>query len=73
MFNGSMYTAVAGSGFVIGGQTLTEGGMVTVAGTPISYASGGADVVVGMRTEEVGIGGLIMSGFGGVCYLRVVR
>lgn len=60
-----MYTAVAGSGFVIGGQTLTEGGMVTVAGRPISYASGGGDVVVGTSTEGVGIGGLITSGFGG--------
>ena len=58
-----MYTAVAGSGFAIGGQTLTEGGMVTVAGTPISYASGGGDVVVGTSTEGVGIGGLITSGF----------
>ena len=64
-FNGSTYTAIAGSTFVIAGQTLTEGGVVTVAGTPILYASGGGDVVVGTSTEAVGIGGLIMSGFGG--------
>ena len=63
-FNGSTYTASPASAFVIGGQTLTEGGVVTVAGTPISYGSNGADVVVGTSTEAVNIGGLIMSGFG---------
>lgn len=63
-FNGSTYTAGTGSDFVIGSQTLTEGGVVTVAGTPISFASNGGDVVVGASTEAVNIGGLIMSGFG---------
>ena len=63
-FNGSTYTAGTGSDFLIGSQTLTAGGVVTVAGTPISYASNGGDVVVGISTEAVGIGGLIMSGFG---------
>ena len=62
--NGSTYTAGTGNGFVIGSLTLTEGGVVTVAGTPISFASNGGDVVVGTSTEAVGIGGLIMSGFG---------
>ena len=62
--NGSTYTAGTGSDFVIGSQTLTEGGVVTVAGTPISFASNGGDVVVGTSTEAVKIGGLIMSGFG---------
>ena len=63
-FNGSTYTAGIGSDFIIGSQTLTEGGVVTVAGTPISYASNGGDIVVGTSTEAVNIGGLIMSGFG---------
>lgn len=63
-FNGSTYTAGSGSDFLIGSQTLTKGGVVTVAGTPISYASNGGDVVVGTSTEAVNIGGLIMSGFG---------
>ncbi len=63
-FNGSTYTAGIGSDFIIGSQTLTEGGVVTVAGTPISYASNGGDVIVGTSTEAVNIGGLIMSGFG---------
>ena len=63
-FNGSTYTAGTASDFLIGGQTLSEGGVVTVAGTPISYASNGGDVVVGSSTEPVKIGGLILSGFG---------
>ena len=64
-FDGSTYTADASSDFVIKGQTLGLGGVITVSGTPISYASGGTDVVIGTSTEAVGIGGLIMSGFGG--------
>lgn len=63
-FNGSTYTAGTDSDFLIGSQTLSEGGVVTVAGTVISYASNGGDVVVGTSTEAVNIGGLIMSGFG---------
>ena len=63
-FNGSTYAAGIGSDFIVGSQTLTEGGVVTVAGTPISYASNGGDVIVGTSTEAVNIGGLIMSGFG---------
>ena len=68
----STFTAVGTPGpesddFVIDGQTLTRGGVVTVGGTPVRYAThGGADVVVvGTSTEGVvGIGGLILSGFG---------
>lgn len=63
-FHGSTYTADASSDFIINGQTLVPGHVITVSGTPISYASGGTDVVVGTSTEAVGIGGLIMSGFG---------
>lgn len=48
------------------GQTLSPGGVVTVSGTPASYAAAGTDVGVGTSTEAVGIGGLIVSGFGSV-------
>ena len=64
-FDGSTYTADASSDYVINRQTLTPGGVVTVSGTRISYDSDGRDVVIGTSTEGVGIGGLIMSGFGG--------
>ncbi len=63
-FDGSTYYADPSSDFVIDGQTLTKGGVITVDGTPISYAAAGTDVVVGTSTEAVGLGGYIMSGFG---------
>ena len=65
-FDGSTFYADTSSDFVIDGQTLTKGGVITVHGTPISYAADGTDVVVGTSTEAVGgLGGYIMSGFGG--------
>ena len=64
-FDGSTYFANPSSDFIIDGQTLTKGGVITVQGTPISYAVAGTDVVVGTSTEAVGLGGYIMSGFGG--------
>lgn len=71
-FNGTTYTADStDSEFIIAGQTLRQGGAVTVSGTPISYyasGGGGRDVVVGSTSAEAvgsGLGGLIMSGFGG--------
>ena len=65
-FDGSTYYADASSAFVIDGQTLTKGGVITLNGTPISYAAAGTDVVVGISMEAVGrLGGYIMSGFGG--------
>lgn len=63
-FDGSTYTADASSDLVIDGQTLAPGGVITINGTPVSYAAGGTDVVIGTSTEAVGIGNLIMSGFG---------
>ncbi len=63
-FDGSTYTADASSDFVIDGQTLAPGGIITINGTPVSYAAAGTDVVIGTSTEAVGIGNLIMSGFG---------
>lgn len=63
-FGGSTYTADAASDFIIAGQTLTPGGVITVSGTPISYASSGSDVVVGGTTESVGLATYIINGFG---------
>ena len=64
-FTGQTYTEDTSQGFVIGGQTLKKGGVITVNGTPLSFAAGGTDVVVGSSsTEAVGLGGWVMSGFG---------
>ena len=63
-FDGSTYTADASSDFVIDGQTLAPGGVITINGTPVSYAAAGTDVVIGTSTEAVGMGNLIMSGLG---------
>ena len=63
-FDGSTNTANTSSNFVIAGQTLAPGGVITVSSTPISYAAAGTDIVVGSSTEAIGLGGLIMNGFG---------
>ncbi len=63
-FDGSTYTADASSDFVIDGQTLAPGGVITINGTPVSYAAAGTDVVIGTSTEAVGVANLIMSGLG---------
>ena len=55
-FERSTYTAGAGSNFVIGGQTLMPGGMITVNGIPISYDADGVDVVVGSETQYFATG-----------------
>ena len=62
-FAGSTY-AEESSAFVIGSQTLTEGGKIIVNGTPISFAADGTDVIVGTSTEAVHLGSLILNGFG---------
>ena len=54
-------TANAQGQYIIDGQTLTPGGVVTVSGTRISLAADETDVVVGTSTE--GLGGYIMGGF----------
>ena len=64
-FDGSTYHANSASDFIIDGQTLTRGGVITIQGTPISYAAGGTAVVVGTSTEAVGLKGDVISGFGG--------
>ena len=63
-FGDSTYTANAASDFVIAGQTLTPGGVITVSGTRVSYGAAGTDVVVGSSTEPVGLATYIMGGFG---------
>jgi hypothetical protein len=40
------YTAVSGTTFVIDGQTLTPGGVITVDGTTISLAPGATELIV---------------------------
>ncbi|KAL6713850.1 hypothetical protein ACLMJK_008344 [Lecanora helva] len=52
-FGGNVYTADSDLEFDIGSQTLTRGGIITISGTPISFASGGGDVVVGSTTETL--------------------
>ena len=65
IFGGSTYTADASSSaFIIAGQTLTKGGVITVQGTPISYGAAATDVVIGTSAEAVRLGEFIASGFG---------
>lgn len=54
-FDSSTYTANAASQFIIGGQTLTPGGAITVSGTPISEAAGTAPAfaVIGSSTQSL--------------------
>lgn len=61
---GTTYTANSASGFVIDGQMLSPGAAITVSGTKISLGAMSTDVVVGTSTETVGLGSLIMGGFG---------
>ena len=56
-------TANAQGQYIIDGQTLTPGGVVTVSGTRISLGADETDVVIGTSTE--GLGGYIIGGFGG--------
>ncbi|KAI9867390.1 MAG: hypothetical protein M1813_008948 [Trichoglossum hirsutum] len=63
-FGGQTITADSATHFVIGSQTLVPGGpAITVSGTPISVKPGATDAVIG--TSTVGLGNLIVSGFGG--------
>lgn len=47
---------------MVGSQTLTAGGAVTVGGTRVSLAAGESDVVVGSSTEA--LAPYITAGFG---------
>ena len=54
-FNGQTYTADSASNFLINGQTLTPGGIITISGTPISEAPSGSNlVVIGTSTQVLG-------------------
>ena len=52
-FHGSSYTADASSDFIIAGQTLTPGGVITVSITPISLPSSGAIAIIGSSTQSL--------------------
>ncbi|MCJ1403421.1 hypothetical protein MMC11_006644 [Xylographa trunciseda] len=59
----ALYTANSASAFLIAGQTLTPGGLLTIAGTTISLDGAATAAVVGSSTEA--LGGFIASAFGG--------
>ncbi|MCJ1292664.1 hypothetical protein MMC34_004217 [Xylographa carneopallida] len=50
---GSTFTADSASAFVIGSQTLTPGGSITVSGTLFSLAPLGSYIVVGSSTQTL--------------------
>ena len=50
-FAGSTYTANAASEFVVGSQTLTPGGQITVSSTPVSLAPSANIAVIGTSTQ----------------------
>ena len=52
-FKGSTYTANAASQLVVAGQTVTPGGVITIANTPISLAPGASLAVIGSSTHTL--------------------
>jgi hypothetical protein len=52
-FGGQVYTAQADSAFVVDGNTLTRGGVITVSGTKVSYVNEGTAVVVNGQTQAL--------------------
>ena len=61
-FGGQVYTANSLADFVIAGQALTPGRIITISGTSISLAPAATDAIVGISTAGIGI--YIMNGFG---------
>lgn len=59
----STYTANSESEYVIGGETLTEGGVITASGETLSLAQGGSSVVIisGSSTKIESMGAAIAS------------
>lgn len=57
-----VFTARIATQYIIGSQTLTPGGVITVSGTIVSLAPGDTAAVVGTSTE--GLGALITAGLG---------
>ena len=52
-FDGSTYIASPSSNFVIDGQTLVKGGVITINGTPLYYNNAGTAVVIGTSTHRL--------------------
>lgn len=52
---GSVYTANSGSSYLVGGQTLTEGGAITLSGHTVSLGPSGAYLVVDGFTQSRGV------------------
>ena len=50
---GTTFTGNSGSSFVIGGQTLAPGSVITVSGTTISLNPSGGSVIINGNTEPV--------------------
>ena len=57
---GSTVTAASGSVFVVNGQTLTPGGVITINNTPVSFGS--SQVVIGSSTQALGTGSISTGG-----------
>ena len=52
-FNGSTFTADSYSDFVIDGQTLSKGAIITADGTRLSYNQQGSAIVIGTSTQAL--------------------
>ena len=52
-FERSTFTADADSHFVVAGQTVTPGGVINIANTPISIAPGASLAVIGSSTQSL--------------------
>ena len=60
-FIGQTFVPNAGSSYLISGQTLTPGGVITVSGTTISLASDDSAVVINGQTQTLSSGGAAMT------------
>ena len=59
---GQVYSANSASDFVIGGQVLTPGGVITISGTPVSLpVSGGVAIVAGSTVPLITSGAALES------------
>ncbi|KAL8708682.1 MAG: hypothetical protein Q9220_006507 [cf. Caloplaca sp. 1 TL-2023] len=62
---GSTYTMSGTSEFVIGGQTLTQGGAVTVSGSVVSLPTGGSIAIVNGATQSLAYASATAAAAGG--------
>lgn len=65
-FDGTAYTANPSSAFIIGSQTLTPGGTITVSGTTISEPRSGGIAIVGSSTQTLGTSTVVLPAGTGV-------